>query len=221
MIRRTTALRAACCILAALPLALQIAAEARQAPRLRPQPRSRPTLFETSVRPVLAANCYDCHGDERMGGLRLDSREGLLKGGKSGPAIVPGDPEKSLLIQAVRQTHGAEDAEGRSPEAGRDRRADGMGEGRRDLALLRAAARRPPEPRRALRRVSPRPRRRPRRRTSSRRSSARSGRSSRFTSRRCRRCRMRRGRRPTSTATCSRVSSAPGWRQYARPTSAR
>src|SRR5258708_16538661 len=39
-----------------------------------------------------------------MGGLRLDSREALLKGGKSGPAIVPGDPEKSLLIEAVRQT---------------------------------------------------------------------------------------------------------------------
>ena len=39
-----------------------------------------------------------------MGGLRLDSREGLLKGGKSGPAVVPGNPDKSLLIQAVRQT---------------------------------------------------------------------------------------------------------------------
>src|SRR2546426_4769591 len=39
-----------------------------------------------------------------MGGLRLDSREGLLKGGESGPAIVPGDPDKSLMIQAIRQT---------------------------------------------------------------------------------------------------------------------
>jgi mono/diheme cytochrome c family protein len=56
------------------------------------------------VRPVLAANCYDCHADEKMGGLRLDSREGLLKGGKSGPALVPGDPDKSLIIEAVRQT---------------------------------------------------------------------------------------------------------------------
>ncbi len=73
-----------------------------------------------------------------MGGLRLDSRDGLLQGGKSGPAIVPGDPEKSLLIQAVRQTRDAEDAEGRPAEAGRDRRADGMGEGGRDLAHLRA-----------------------------------------------------------------------------------
>src|SRR4029079_12313621 len=60
--------------------------------------------FETSVRPVLAANCYDCHAEEKMGGLRLDSREGLLRGGKSGPALVPGDPDKSLIIEAIRQT---------------------------------------------------------------------------------------------------------------------
>src|SRR5580765_2790197 len=104
MIRRTTAPWAACCILAALPLALQIAAEARQAAAPAATAAQSATLFETSVRPVLAANCYDCHGEERMGGLRVDSREGLLKGGKSGPAIVPGDPEKSLIIQAVRQT---------------------------------------------------------------------------------------------------------------------
>ena len=76
-------------------------------------------FFETKVRPVLAANCYDCHADMRSGGLRLDSREAMLKGGKSGPAIVPGDPEKSLLIQAVRQTGDAEDAEGRPAEARR------------------------------------------------------------------------------------------------------
>jgi hypothetical protein len=60
--------------------------------------------FEASIRPILAANCYDCHTEEQMGGLRLDSREAILKGGKSGPAIVPGDPDKSLMIAAVRQT---------------------------------------------------------------------------------------------------------------------
>ena len=91
------------CSLAALPLAIQIAAEARQTAPPAAAPRS-PEYFEANVRPVLAANCYDCHADEQMGGLRLDSREGLLKGGRSGPAIVPGDPDKSLLIQAVRQT---------------------------------------------------------------------------------------------------------------------
>ena len=61
-------------------------------------------FFETKVRPVLAGSCYDCHTEMRSGGLRLDSREAMLKGGKSGPAVVPGDPDKSLLIQAVRQT---------------------------------------------------------------------------------------------------------------------
>src|SRR4051812_18847158 len=89
--------------LAALPLAVQIGLEARQAPAPAAQTTSA-DYFETRVRPVLAANCYDCHTDERMGGLRVDSRESLLKGGRSGPAIVPGDPEQSLLIAAVRQT---------------------------------------------------------------------------------------------------------------------
>ena len=53
---------------------------------------------------MLANNCYACHTNSEMGGLRVDSREALLKGGKTGPAVMPGDPEKSLLIQAVRQT---------------------------------------------------------------------------------------------------------------------
>lgn len=61
-------------------------------------------FFETKVRPVLATECYSCHTDSAMGGLRLDSREAMLKGGKSGPAIVPGEPDKSLLIQAVRHS---------------------------------------------------------------------------------------------------------------------
>src|SRR5882724_7075972 len=62
-------------------------------------------LFETKIRPVLAKNCFACHTQSQMGGLRLDSREAALKGGKSGSALVPGDPEESLLIQAVSQTH--------------------------------------------------------------------------------------------------------------------
>ena len=61
--------------------------------------------FELHVRPVLAARCYSCHTDAKSGGLRLDSRESMLLGGKSGPAIKPGDPDNSLLIQAIRQTH--------------------------------------------------------------------------------------------------------------------
>ena len=59
-------------------------------------------FFETRVRPVLADNCYACHARLRSGGLRVDSREALLEGGDSGPAIVPGDPDGSLLVRAVR-----------------------------------------------------------------------------------------------------------------------
>jgi mono/diheme cytochrome c family protein len=62
-------------------------------------------FFETRVRPVFAKNCYACHTDSQMGGLRLDSGEAVRKGGKSGPPVVPGKPDESLLIRAVRQTH--------------------------------------------------------------------------------------------------------------------
>jgi mono/diheme cytochrome c family protein len=61
-------------------------------------------FFKEKIRPILTQNCYPCHTDAAMGHLRVDSREGLLTGGGRGPAIVPGDPEKSLLIEAVRQT---------------------------------------------------------------------------------------------------------------------
>ena len=61
------------------------------------------TFFETKVRPLLAENCYACHGDEKQkGGLRLDSREAILTGGESGAAIVAGNSVDSLLLQAVR-----------------------------------------------------------------------------------------------------------------------
>ena len=61
-------------------------------------------FFEQKVRPVLAENCLSCHSASAMGGLRLDSRDALLKGGKTGPAVVPGDPDKSLIITAVRHS---------------------------------------------------------------------------------------------------------------------
>src|SRR5436190_9762086 len=64
-------------------------------------------FFESKIRPVLANNCYKCHStkaEKVKGGLLLDSRESLLKGGDSGPAIVPGNSEKSLLIKAVTYT---------------------------------------------------------------------------------------------------------------------
>ncbi|MBS1830381.1 MAG: PSD1 domain-containing protein [Acidobacteria bacterium] len=58
-------------------------------------------FFESRVRAVLAKNCYACHTGSELGGLRVDSRERLLRGGKSGPAIVPGKANESLLLRAV------------------------------------------------------------------------------------------------------------------------
>ncbi len=60
-------------------------------------------FFEKKIRPLFVAHCIECHGKKEHGGLLLDSREGWMTGGDSGPAVVPGDPEKSLLIRAVRQ----------------------------------------------------------------------------------------------------------------------
>src|SRR3984957_20405343 len=65
-------------------------------------------FFEKRVRPVLTANCFACHGgasNPPMGGLRLDSREMLLRGGKRGPAVLPGDPDNSPLLKAVSYLH--------------------------------------------------------------------------------------------------------------------
>ena len=67
---------------------------------------SRETFFELKVRPVLATDCLPCHGGKKTSsGLKVDSRAALLKGGDRGPAIAPGDPDGSLLVQAIRRTH--------------------------------------------------------------------------------------------------------------------
>ncbi|MBS1832653.1 MAG: DUF1549 domain-containing protein, partial [Acidobacteria bacterium] len=63
----------------------------------------RAELFEKRVRPLLAAKCYSCHAAEKQfGGLRVDGRERLLRGGQNGPAIVPEHPEQGSLLEAVR-----------------------------------------------------------------------------------------------------------------------
>ena len=62
-------------------------------------------FFEGKIRPLFADNCYKCHSQDSpklKGGLSLEFRETILKGGETGPAVVPGNPEKSLLIKAVR-----------------------------------------------------------------------------------------------------------------------
>ena len=64
-------------------------------------------FFESRIRPLLAKHCYQCHSaarGETRAGLALDHRDGLLTGGDSGPAIIPGQPDNSLLLRAVRQT---------------------------------------------------------------------------------------------------------------------
>ncbi|HTB79356.1 MAG TPA: PSD1 and planctomycete cytochrome C domain-containing protein [Opitutaceae bacterium] len=64
-------------------------------------------FFEAHVRPILVDQCYKCHShtaDKVKGGLMLDTREGVLHGGDTGPALVPGKPDDSLLVQAIRYT---------------------------------------------------------------------------------------------------------------------
>src|SRR5262245_19539144 len=65
-------------------------------------------FFEKKVRPVLVANCFNCHSanTNSRGGLRVDDPNGLLTGGNGGPAVVPGHPEKSLLVKAIHYRDG-------------------------------------------------------------------------------------------------------------------
>lgn len=65
--------------------------------------------FERNVRPVLIERCHKCHaGDEVKGGLRLDSRAAALRGGESGPTMIEGKPDESLLVKAIRHQDGLE-----------------------------------------------------------------------------------------------------------------
>src|SRR5207245_5308409 len=67
---------------------------------------AKEAFFEAKVRPVLVETCLKCHGPAKASsGLRVDSRAGLLSGGERGPAILPGQPEKSVLVEAIRHTH--------------------------------------------------------------------------------------------------------------------
>ena len=68
-------------------------------------PAANVAFFENKIRPILADACYGCHSEARnksKGGLHLDSREAMLHGGDTGPSLVPGDPDQSLLITAIR-----------------------------------------------------------------------------------------------------------------------
>src|SRR5262245_37390983 len=67
-------------------------------------PVTRPPQFEKDVLPILTARCLKCHGaDKFKAGLDLRTSAGMLKGGESGPALVPGSADRSLLFQMVRK----------------------------------------------------------------------------------------------------------------------
>jgi cytochrome c553 len=92
--------------LAALAPALwaAVTAAAPIAPSAQPLSADDLQFFEARIRPILADRCYKCHSrlaDKIKGGLMLDSREGMLHGGGTGPAIVPGKPSDSLIIDAI------------------------------------------------------------------------------------------------------------------------
>jgi hypothetical protein len=77
-------------------------------------------FFESKIRPVLIDKCYACHSrdaEELQGGLVLDSRAGVLNGGDSGPAVVPGNPAESLLLQSLKYQAYEMPPTGRLPEA--------------------------------------------------------------------------------------------------------
>jgi cytochrome c len=89
-----------------LPLGLSLreglsAAQAGAAPVS--DPAANPAFYTSRVQPILQANCYRCHaGLNHRGGLQLDSKAGMTKGGHDGAVIVPGHPEQSLLVKLIR-----------------------------------------------------------------------------------------------------------------------
>lgn len=87
-----------------LLLALTCSTSWAQAEDAREFSQEQLAFFETKIRPVLVEQCLACHSndDKQKGGLSLTSRAGLLRGGESGPAIAPGNPDASLLLEALR-----------------------------------------------------------------------------------------------------------------------
>ena len=81
-------------------------------------------FFEKKIRPVLVEKCSKCHGSEGSpkAGLRLDSRDAMRRGGESGPAMIPGDAEGSLLMEAIRYGDPATQKIRRKTTRCRDRR---------------------------------------------------------------------------------------------------
>ncbi len=85
--------------------------------------REQLAFFEQKIRPVLVEHCYSCHSEQAektgqlKGGLRLDTRAATLQGGDSGPAVVPGDAENSLILSALKYDSFEMPPKGRLPDA--------------------------------------------------------------------------------------------------------
>ncbi|MGN6546485.1 MAG: PSD1 and planctomycete cytochrome C domain-containing protein [Aureliella sp.] len=101
-------LRLLCCWVCCWGLvSLSMAEKARAQKDAKSAQQAQVKFFEAKIRPALVKHCYECHSAESSelgGGLQLDSRDGLLAGGDSGPAVVPGKPKASLLLKAIQQT---------------------------------------------------------------------------------------------------------------------
>jgi Protein of unknown function (DUF1553)/Protein of unknown function (DUF1549)/Planctomycete cytochrome C len=92
------------CLSAMATLLVAVGAARAEAPPTNPADSAGGIqFFEQKIRPVLAANCYECHsGATPKGKLSIDTRDGIRRGGETGPAVVPGNAKESLMIQAVR-----------------------------------------------------------------------------------------------------------------------
>jgi mono/diheme cytochrome c family protein/nitroreductase len=97
-------MRACLCWMAIAAALLKAQAPDTASPDATASSAAAPDFFESKIRPILANNCYSCHTNSQLGGLRLDSADAMVKGGTRGPSVKPGDPDASLLITAVRQS---------------------------------------------------------------------------------------------------------------------
>ena len=89
-------------LLLALGLAHSLFGAEKAAPALTDDERTKLHFFENEIRPLLAKRCFECHGEKKQkAGLRLDHISAILAGGDGGPALVPGKPGESMVIQAI------------------------------------------------------------------------------------------------------------------------